>query len=87
VKGPNQQYQSTEGTNSTQTNQTYNKETKRLTYKRKFTYYKSAFQRSVNYINVSKSKKYSQLLSKKENGGERYSNSFESHRRTEIDGK
>ena len=27
VKRPNQQYQSTEGTNSTQTNQTYNKQT------------------------------------------------------------
>jgi len=27
VKRPNQQHQSTEGTNSTQTNQTYNKET------------------------------------------------------------
>jgi len=27
VKGPNQQYQSTKGTNSTQTNQTYNKQT------------------------------------------------------------
>jgi len=27
VKRPNRQYQSTEGTNSTQTNQTYNKQT------------------------------------------------------------